>query len=60
MKSPAVLETFQKYRSALWPVNCLISQDLHRRPGFGLSALGSSKIHQVKVFAKAWSLEPEA
>jgi len=27
--NPAVLETFQKYRSALRPVNCLISQDFH-------------------------------
>src|SRR5215470_6291366 len=28
--NPAVLETFQKYRSALWPVNCLIPQDFHK------------------------------
>jgi hypothetical protein len=29
MKNPTVLETFQKYRPARWPVNCLISQDFH-------------------------------
>ena len=27
--NPAVLETFQKYRSALRPVNCLIPQNFH-------------------------------
>jgi hypothetical protein len=26
---PSVLETFQKYRSAQWPVNCVISQDFN-------------------------------
>ena len=38
-QNPTVLETFQKYRSVRWTVNCLISQDFHMRAAVGPRSL---------------------